>query len=106
MGPGIKEHPFFKDCSKKIEQMCRKALKEKYQEYEGQDLTLDNFIDDGHYRLLGELEQEVRPFRNIKDTFKRIVITGDIIMPHYDESGVLMVNIYDFLLDPTIIESI
>ena len=51
-------------------------------------------------------EQEVRPFRNIKDTFKRIVITGDIIMPHYDESGVLMVNIYDFLLDPTIIESI
>ncbi len=51
-------------------------------------------------------EQEVRPFRNIKDTFKRIVITGDIIMPHYDEIGVLMVNIYDFLLDPTIIESI
>jgi predicted AAA+ superfamily ATPase len=51
-------------------------------------------------------EQEVRPFRSIKDTFKRIVITGDIIMPHYDESGVLMVNIYDFLLDPTIIESI
>ena len=51
-------------------------------------------------------EQEVRPFRNIKDTFKRIVITGDIIMPYYDESGVLMVNIYDFLLDSTIIESI
>ena len=51
-------------------------------------------------------EQEVRPFRSIKDTFKRIVITGDIIMPHYDESGVLMVNIYDFMLDPTIIESI
>lgn len=57
MGPGIKEHPFFKDCSKKIEQMCRKALKEKYQQYEDQDLTLDNFIDDCHYRLLGELER-------------------------------------------------
>ena len=48
--------------------------------------------------------QETRPFGKIKDSFKRIVITGDIISPHYDEDGILMVNIYDFLLDPTIIE--
>ena len=48
--------------------------------------------------------QEIRPFGKIKDAFKKIVITGDIIKPHYDENGIFMVNIYDFLLDPTIIE--
>ena len=48
--------------------------------------------------------QEIRPFGKIKDAFKKIVITGDMIKPHYDENGIFMVNIYDFLLDPTIIE--
>lgn len=48
--------------------------------------------------------QEIRPFGKIKDAFKKIVITGDMIKPHCDENGIFMVNIYDFLLDPTIIE--
>ena len=48
--------------------------------------------------------QEIRPFGKIKDAFKKIVITGDMIKPHYDENGIFMVNICDFLLDPTIIE--
>lgn len=48
--------------------------------------------------------QETRPFGKIKDAFKRIVITGDMIPVHYDENGILLINIYDFLLDPTAIE--
>lgn len=48
--------------------------------------------------------QEMRPFGKVKDSFKRIVITGDLIPPHYDEEGILMINVYDFLLDPTVIE--
>ena len=48
--------------------------------------------------------QETRPFGKIKDAFKRIVITADFMSPHYDEDGIFMVNIFDFLLDPTIIE--
>lgn len=44
--------------------------------------------------------QEIRPFRKIDDSFKKIIITKDIIAPHYDEYGILTVNIYDFLLDP------
>jgi len=43
--------------------------------------------------------QEIRPFRKIDDSFKKIVITKDIVPPHYDEHGILTVNIYDFLLD-------
>ena len=43
--------------------------------------------------------QEIRPFRRIDDSFKKIVITKDIVQPHYDEYGILTINIYDFLLD-------
>lgn len=44
--------------------------------------------------------QEIRPFRKIDDSFKKIIITKDIIQPHYDEYGILTINIYDFLLEP------
>lgn len=48
--------------------------------------------------------QEIRPFRKIDDSFKKIVITKDIIPAHYDAFGILTVNIYDFLLDPECLE--
>ena len=48
--------------------------------------------------------QEIRPFRRIDDSFKKIVITKDIVQPHYDEYGILTINIYDFLLDPHCLE--
>ena len=44
--------------------------------------------------------QEIRPFRKIDDSF----ITKDIVQPYYDDYGILTVNIYDFLLDPQILE--
>ncbi len=44
-------------------------------------------------------EQEIRPFRKIDDSFKKIVITKDIVPMQYDENGILMLNIYDFLLN-------
>ncbi len=46
--------------------------------------------------------QEIRPFRKIDDSFKKIIITKDIVLPYYDDYGILTVNIYDFLLDPYI----
>ena len=48
--------------------------------------------------------QEIRPFRKIDDSFKKIIITKDIVPPYYDEYGILTLNIYDFLLDPKNIE--
>lgn len=58
------------------------------------------------YSLPDEMKrmQEIRPFRKIDDSFKKIVITKDIVPTHYDEYGVLTVNIYDFLLDPKCLE--
>lgn len=48
--------------------------------------------------------QEIRPFRKIDDSFKKIVVTKDIVPAHYDEHGILTLNIYDFLLDLASIE--
>ena len=48
--------------------------------------------------------QEIRPFRKIDDSFKKIVITKDIVPTHYDEYGILTLNIYDFLLNPRSLE--
>lgn len=48
--------------------------------------------------------QETRPFTKIDDSFKKIIITRDIVPAQYDEHGILTINIYDFLLDPTALE--
>lgn len=49
-------------------------------------------------------QQEIRPFRKIDDSFKKIVITKDIVPAYYDENGVLTINVYEFLLDLSSIE--
>jgi len=52
----------------------------------------------------GKRTQEIRPFRKIDDSFKKIIITKDIVPASYDEYGILTVNIYNFLLDPDLLE--
>lgn len=42
--------------------------------------------------------QEIRPFQKIDDSFRKIIVTKDIVPAHYDENGILILNIYDFLL--------
>ncbi len=48
--------------------------------------------------------QENRPLRRIDDNFKKIIITGDNIIPHYNDEGILIVNLYDFLLNSNIMD--
>ena len=48
--------------------------------------------------------QEIRPFKKIDDSFKKIVITKDIVAPYYDENGILTMNIYDFLMNEKSLE--
>lgn len=48
-------------------------------------------------------DQEIRPFRKIDDSFRKMIITKDIVQPFYDDYGILTVSIYDFLLDPQIL---
>lgn len=48
--------------------------------------------------------QEIRPFKKIEDSFKKIIVTRDIVPAAYDENGILTVNIYDFLLNKNCID--
>ncbi|MDI9531736.1 MAG: ATP-binding protein [Anaerolineaceae bacterium] len=47
-----------------------------------------------------KMEQEQRPLINTGDGFKKVIITKDALAPLYNEEGVLVMSIYDFLLDP------
>ena len=45
-------------------------------------------------------DQETRSFKKIDDSFKKIVVTRDLVSPQYDDNGILTINIFDFLLNP------
>ena len=46
-----------------------------------------------------KMEQEQRSLMLTGDFFKRIIITKDTPAPYYNENGVLIMSVYDFLLD-------
>ena len=47
-----------------------------------------------------KMQQEQRSLINTGDGFKKIIITKDALAPLYNEEGVLVMSIYDFLLNP------
>ncbi len=49
-------------------------------------------------------EQELRPLLKIRDSFKKIVITSNTPKPFYNEDGILLMNVYDFLLNAESLE--
>ena len=54
--------------------------------------------DESKYR------QESRPLINIGDSFRKMMITRDIVPAQYDEHGILTMNVYDFLTDRRSVE--
>lgn len=44
--------------------------------------------------------QEIRPFVNIDDSFKKVIIVKDEILPWITEEGILVIGIIEFLLNP------
>lgn len=46
-----------------------------------------------------KLKQEQRSLINTGDGFKKIIITKDAVAPLYNDEGVLIMNVYDFLLN-------
>ena len=49
-------------------------------------------------------EQELRPLANVNDFFKKIIIVKDDIVRYQNEQGVIIMGVYDFLLDPNSLE--
>ena len=51
-----------------------------------------------------KMEQEQRSLVKIDDSFKKIIITKDNPTPTYNEAGILVMNVYDFLLNGNSLE--
>jgi len=49
-------------------------------------------------------QQEITPYRRIRDSFRKIIVTGDMVPLYYDNEGILTMNIYDFLLNEKSLE--
>lgn len=48
--------------------------------------------------------QEIRPFTKINDFFKKIVITSNTPKPFYNDDGILIMSVFDFLLKQEALE--
>ena len=48
--------------------------------------------------------QEIKPFTKINDSFKKIVITSNTPKPFYNDDGILIMSVFDFLLKPESLE--
>ena len=74
------------------------------------NLEVDFIASDGNKKFyiqsaltVGEEEkrlQEVRPYSRITDSFTKVVIVKDNIIPWHDENGILYIGIEKFLHDP------
>jgi len=51
-----------------------------------------------------KLETELRPLKNTKDFFKKIIISKTSMKPWTDEDGILHLGLYEFLLNENSIE--
>lgn len=49
-------------------------------------------------------EQEQRPLKNIPDSFKKIIVVRDNIIPFSNEQGILTIGVRQFLLDENSLE--
>ena len=75
-----------------------------------QRLEIDFIANKGHnrYYIQSALsmptkekeEQEQRSLIKVEDSFKKIIITGGFTSEHYNDDGILIMNIFDFLLNP------
>ncbi len=86
-------------------------IKEKNESgvYKKKNLEIDFIATDGSKRYYiqsafelptdDKVYQEERPLLNVRDSFKKIIVVKDDIMPKRNEMGILTIGILDFLLD-------
>lgn len=77
-------------------------------------LEVDFVINKGHKRYyiqsalnvdsIEKKEQETASLKKIDDSFRKIVVVRNHIIPRYDDSGILYIGVEDFLLDEAIMD--
>lgn len=48
-------------------------------------------------------QQEQRSLTNVDDSFRKVILTADDVMPWTNEQGIRFINVWDFLLDDTLL---
>ena len=51
-----------------------------------------------------KMTTELRPLKNMRDFFKKIIISKSHAKPWTDEDGIVHIGMYDFLLNQTSLE--
>ncbi|WHF53480.1 ATP-binding protein [Mesomycoplasma ovipneumoniae] len=94
---GVVEHEFKNDSTrKKIQLEIDFVINKGHKRYYIQSaLNIDN---------LEKKEQEITSLKKINDSFKKIVIVRNKIIPKHDENGILYIGLEDFLLNESIID--
>ena len=71
------------------------------------ELTFELLFEEGNFNMIDlemktpeKIAQEQRSLLNVNDFFKKIIIVGDNIKKSRYENGIIIMSIYDFLLDP------
>ena len=92
----------------------RRIIKKKKNKYVKKQLEIDFIANKGDkryyiqsaYEISNEekIRQELQSFRNVDDSFKKIIIQRIPTKPWYNEQGVLYMSIMDFLLNPDSLE--
>lgn len=49
-------------------------------------------------------QKELRPLLNVRDFFRKIIITKSGMKPWFDEEGILHLGLYEFLLNPAAVD--
>ena len=75
---------------------------------------IDFVVNDGNKRIYiqsalnlqtdDKLQQEQNSFLHVGDNFKKIIIVKGYKTPLYNEQGILILGLYNFLMNPKIIE--
>ena len=78
-------------------------------------LEVDFVINKGHRRYYiqsalnvdspDKKEQETASLRRIDDSFRKIVVVRNSIVPRHDDDGIFYIGVEDFLLNESIIDS-
>ena len=74
-------------------------------------LSIEGMIDNRYYIQSAlnidneeKKDQELRPLLNVNDFFKKIIIINSDIPKYKNEEGILIIGIYDFLLNENSLE--
>lgn len=90
-----------------IESRVMRDGKSQYNQYEVDFVATDGtdrYYIQSAYRLPDEEKQELKSFKKINDSWRKIIIVGDDIASYTDDQGIVYMGLFQFLLNNKILD--